>query len=187
MAGREALAHSLSGPVSLMEDQWRERDVDRLHALAAAQCAYGKTARESALASLGVCLIALKSANRADEYVRSVDQLAHMLRKTKPRPNADLRIRISRQAVHEHIVDFCPTCRGTGEIPDQEGLEGAQRMRPCPECHGHGKRRYSDSERVELIGAPLRDVNRWMADAMALISEAEAEAVRSASKLLERW
>jgi Ribonuclease G/E len=110
-----------------------------------------------------------------------------MLRKTKPKPNAELRIRISRQAVHEHIVDFCGTCQGRGEIPDQEGLEGAQRMKPCPECGGHGKRRYSDSERVELIGAPLRDVNRWMADAIALISEAESEAVRSASKLLGRW
>jgi hypothetical protein len=170
-----------------MEDQWRDRPVDSLHALAAALSSFGRTARESALATLGVSLIALKSANRADEYVRSVDRLAHMLRKTKPKPNAELRIRISRQAVHEHIVDFCGTCQGRGEIPDQEGLEGAQRMKPCPECGGHGKRRYSDSERVELIGAPLRDVNRWMADAIALISEAESEAVRSASKLLGRW
>ena len=133
---RESLAHALSGPVSLAEDEWRERPVDRIHALAAAQSAYGRTARESALSALGVSLIALKSANRADEYVRSVDRLAHLLRKTKPKPNAELRIRIARQAVHEHIVDFCPTCRGTGEIPDQEGLEGAQRMKPCPECGG---------------------------------------------------
>lgn len=184
---KESLAHALSGPVSLAEDEWRERPVDRLHALAAAQSAYGRTAREAALSALGVSLIALKAANRADEYVRAVDRLAHMLRKAKPKPNAELRIRIARQAVHEFIVDFCGTCQGRGEIPDQEGLEGAQRMKPCPECGGHGKRRYSDSERLELIGGEAKFCGRWMADAMALISEAESEAVRTANKLLEKW
>lgn len=184
---KEALAHSLSGPVSLAEDQWRERDVDRLHALAAAQSAYGRTAREAALSALGVCLIALKAANRPDEYVRSVDRLAHLLRKTKPRPSADLRIRIARQAIHEFIVDFCGACHGKGEIPDQDGLDDAQRMKPCPECGGHGKRRYSDSERFDVIGGEAKYCGAWMADAMSLISEAESEAVRTANRLLERW
>ena len=184
---KEALAHALSGPISLAEDEWRERPVDRLHALAAAQSACGRTAREAALSALGVSLIALKAANRADEYARSVDRLAHMMRKIKPRPSLELRIRIARQAVHEHIVDFCGTCQGRGEIPDQEGLEGAQRMKPCPECGGHGKRRYSDSERLEIVGCEARYCGAWIADAMALISEAESEAVRTANRLLERW
>ena len=184
---KEALAHALSGPISLAEDEWRERPVDRLHALAAAQSACGRTAREAALSALGVSLIALKAANRADEYARSVDRLAHMLRKAKPRPSLEVRTRIARQAVHEHIVDFCGTCQGRGEIPDQEGLEGAQRMKPCPECGGHGKRRYSDSERLEIVGCEARYCGAWIADAMALISEAESEAVRTANRLLERW
>lgn len=178
---REALASVLSGLSSLQEDDYRERPVDRLHALAAAE-------RGSKLAELGVSIVALKAANRADEYVRSVDRLAHFLRLIKPRPNAEMRIRIARQAVMEHIVDFCPTCKGTGEIPDQEGLEGAQRMKPCPECQGHGKRRYSDRERLDALGVKsVREVDRWMAEAMGFIAQAEHEAVRTAKRLLERW
>lgn len=178
---REALAHALSGPISLQEDEYRERPVDRLHALACA-------ARESNLSALGLSIIALKAANRADEYVRSVDRLAYFLCRMKPRPNAEMRIRIARQAISEHIIDFCPTCKGTGEIPNQDGLEGAQPMRPCPECHGHGKRRYSDSERMDALGtASLRDVNRWMGDALGWIAQAEHEATKSAARLLEKW
>ena len=60
-------------------------------------------------------------------------------------------------------------------------------MKPCPECGGHGKRRYSDAERAESIGGRELNMAGWMSHAIALISEAESEAVRTANKLLERW
>ena len=178
---RESLAHALSGPISLQEDEYRERPVDRLHALASA-------ARESHLSALGLSIIALKAANRPDEYVRSVDRLAYFLCRMKNRPNAEMRLRIARQAVMEHIVDFCPTCKGTGEIPAQEGVDGAQRMKECPECGGHGKRRYSDSERMEALGVKsIKDVERWVAEALGWIAQAEHEATKTAKKLLEKY
>lgn len=183
---RESLAHALSGPVSLQEDEWRERPVDRLHALAAAQVV--GTSRQSRLSALGVSLIALKAANRPDEWARAVDRLAECLAWTKPRPSVSLRMRASRQAIQEFTIDFCPTCKGTGEIPAHDGLEGAQRMRPCPECGGHGKRRYTDRERA--LALELDDhrlMSRVMADAMGLIAAAEDEAIRTAQRLLERW
>lgn len=178
---REALASVLSGLSSLQEDDYRERPVDRLHALASA-------ARDSHLSALGLSIIALKAANRPDEYVRSVDRLAYFLCRMRNRPNAEMRLRIARQAVMEHVVDFCPTCKGTGEIPAQDDLEGAQRMKPCPECGGHGKRRYSDAERMDALGVKsLRDTERWMAEALGWIALAENEAVKSAARLLEKY
>lgn len=101
-----------------------------------------------------------------------------------------MRVNVSRQAITEHIIDFCPTCRGAGEIPAQDGLEGAQRMKPCPECAGTGKRRYTDEERrVNLLlkAEEYRLGARLMAEAMAMIAVAEDEAIRTAKRLLERW
>lgn len=187
---REALAKALSGPINL-DEQAHERPVDRLHALASAQIdRANRTARAAKLASLGVSIIALKHANRPDEYNRSITRLADCLAWPKPRPSQEVRLRVARQAVQEWVIDFCPTCKGVGEVPAQEGLEGAQRMRECPECGGHGKRRYSDAERLtalELEAGDYVKMARWMADAMGFIARAEDEAVRSAKRLLERW
>lgn len=177
---RETFAHCLSGPVSLAEDQWRERDVDRLHALASA-------ARGSALSSLGVCLIGLKTANRPDEYSRSIEYLTFFLKHSKPRPPLLTREAVATQAIREWLIDFCPVCHGKGETEAQEGQEGAQRMKSCPECQGHGKRRYSDMERRATIAGKRHEIERWMADALATISQAEAQAQRTAVQLLERW
>ena len=187
---RESLARVLSG-ISNLDEGPHERPVDRLHALASAQIERAnRTARASKLAALGVSLIALKAANRPDEYDRAVSRLAECLAWAKPVKSSDMRMRVSRQAVMEHCVDFCPTCRGAGEIPAQDGLDGAQRMKPCPECGGTGKRRYTDEERrinLLLRAEEYRDGARLMAEAMALISIAEDEAIRTAQKLLERW
>lgn len=187
---REALAHSLSGPINLDERDW-ERPVDRLHALASAQIKNARrTAREAHLSSLGVSLIALKSANRADELSRAISRLADCLGWIKPRPTSAMRLRIARQAINEYVIDYCPTCQGRGEVPDQDGLEGAQRMKPCPECGGHGKRRYSDAERMsglEVERAQYAQAERWLCEGLAFMAIAEAEAVKTARKLLERW
>lgn len=189
---REALAKALSGPINL-DEQAHERPVDRLHALASSQIYRAnsvRAARASKLSALGVSLIALKHANRADEYARAIDRLAECLTWCRPKAGALLRVNVSRQAVMEHIVDACPRCSGTGEVPAQDGLDGAQRMKPCPECGGHGKRRYTDEERrINLLLKPedYRAGARLMAEAMAMISLAEDEAIRTAKRLLERW
>lgn len=180
---RESIAHALVGLSSLQSDDYRERPVDRLHALASAQI--NQAVRSGKLSSLGVSLIALKNANRPDEYPRAVDRLAKLLCHAKMKANEQTRTLIAMQAVQEYVIDFCPTCKGSGEIPDKDGLEGAQRMKTCPECGGHGKRRYSDPERVEALRLNLHDTQRWMAHAMSVISEAESEAYRTAHRLLE--
>lgn len=188
---KEAFAHCLTGPISLAEDQWRERDVDRLHALASSQqLRANRTARESHLSSLGVSYIALKSANRPDELARAISKLAAFLQDFKPRANSEMRQRIAMQAIMECVIDFCPTCKGTGEIPAQDGVDGAQRMKECPECSGHGKRRYSDAERMGALQAPADDlfkIQRQLDFAISVLAEAESEAVRTAKRLLERW
>ena len=193
---REALAHALSGPISLQEDEYRERPVDRLHALASAQIRKAnRTARESHLASLGVSFIALKAANRPDELERAVEKLAKCLTSVKPRPSDDERRVIARQAIFECVLDFCPRCRGTREVPDRDDVDGAQRMKPCPPeidggCGGSGKRRYSDAERMEALKFARDDLSRMqkqMAFAIGLLGEAESEAIRTAKQLLERW
>lgn len=187
---REALAKALSGPINL-DEQAHERPVDRLHALASSQIERAnRTARASKLSALGVSLIALKHANRADEYARAIDRLADCLLWCRPKADELIRVNVSRQAIMEHCIDFCPTCRGAGEIPAQGGLEGAQRMKSCPECAGTGKRRYTDEERRINLLLDVDDYRtgaRLMAEAMGLIALAEDEAIRTAKRLLERW
>lgn len=182
---REALAHALAGPVNLDEQDW-ERPVDRLHALAAAQSkSLHRTARESTLASLGVSLIALKQANRPDEYRRSVAKLADTLYWLKPRPSNRLAFLVARQAIMEWVVDACPTCQGRGHVTNTEGVH-----KSCPECGGHGKRRYSDDERQEAMQIDDKEfarANRLLGDAMRFVSLAEAEAITTARKMLEKW
>jgi len=182
---REALAHALTGPINLDEQDW-ERPIDRLHALAAAQAVgVNRTARECALSSLGVSLIALKAANRPDEYARAVSKLADCLFWLKPRPSKQAATLIARQAIMESVVDGCPTCMGRGEIFNTEGV-----VKQCPECRGSGKRRYSDSERQEALQLDGKDfdrANRQLGEALKFLSMAEAEAMKTAKRLLEKW
>jgi hypothetical protein len=177
-----------------MEDEFRERPVDRLHAMACAQTAtVNRAVRESHLAGLGVSLIALRDSNRPDEYARAVDRLAKFLHGMVPRANPEMRKLLATQAIHENVISFCPRCKGTGEIPAQDGLDGAQRMAPCPSdtgCGGSGKRRYSDAERMEAMSVNKETVNKVNAQlsyAHLVLAQAESEAVRNAIRLLERW
>lgn len=190
---REALARALS-IVNLDEQEYTERPVDRLHALASAQIQRAnRSARASKLSSLGVSLIALKAANRPDEYARSVSRLAEALSWCKPSRGSEFRVKIARQAIQEHLIEFCPLCHGTGEVPFHDGLEGAQKMIPCPPvegCGGHGKRRYTDRERALAMEIERKDYHAaacLMAEAMGFISLAEDEAIKTAKRLLERW
>lgn len=197
---RESLARVLSG-ISNLDEGPHERPVDRLHALASAQIVRAdRAARASHLASLGVSLIALKDANRPDEYLRAVDKLTSLMRDMRPRASHEARTKLSRWAIQECVISFCPRCRGTGEVPASNDVEGAQRMVPCPPrdyrapenggCGGTGKRRYSDAERLEALEVDreqLAALTRQLDYAHLLLAQAESEAIRSAQVLLERW
>ena len=182
---KESFAHCLSGPINL-DEQERERPVDRLHALASA-------ARDSHLSSLGVSFLALRTANRADEYSRAFSKLDWFMSRKKRGIPAEMRQKIVRQALHETIIIACPRCQGTGEVKAAE-IDGAQPMRPCPPdpegCGGHGMRRYSDLERMEALGVgkhEYRGLEAHIADALGFLNAAEAEAVRTARRLLEKY
>ena len=192
---RESLARVLSG-ISNLDEGPHERPVDRLHALASAQIERAnRTARESHLAALGVSIVALRDANRPDEYARAVDRLADFLRDVRPRANEEHRFRLSRQAIQECVISFCPRCRGAREVPAHADIEGAQRMVPCPPqedggCGGTGKRRYSDAERIaalEVESNRANEVSAQLSYAHWIIAQAESEAVRTAIRLLEKW
>jgi hypothetical protein len=182
---REALAHALTGPINLDEQDW-ERPIDRLHALAAAQAVgVNRSARECALSSLGVSLLALKAANRPDEYSRTLNKLIDCLYWLKPRPSRTVAMVVARQAIMESVVDHCPTCQGRGEIFNTEGV-----VKQCVECRGSGKRRYSDAERLEALqldGKEFDRANRQLGEALKFLAMAEAEAIRTAKKLLEKY
>lgn len=183
---REALAHALTGPVNLDERDGWERPVDRIHALAAAQAVtLNRTARECALASLGVSLIALKAANRPDEYTRTVEKLMDALMWLRPRPSSKQANLIARQAIMENVVDHCFTCQGRGHVQGDNGV-----VKACSACGGSGKRRYSDDERKEVLqmeGKEFDRANRQLGEALKFLSMAEAEAIKSAKKMLEKW
>ena len=183
---REALAHALTGPVNLDERDGWERPVDRIHALAAAQAVTtNRTARECALASLGVSLIALKAANRADEYARAVSKLADCLFWLRPRPSVKQATLIARQAIMENVVDHCFSCQGRGHVQTDAGV-----VKACPACGGSGKRRYSDDERREALqmdGKEFDRANRQLGEALQFLAMSEAEAIKTAKRMLEKW
>lgn len=196
---RESLAHALSGPISLAEDQWRERDVDRLHALAKAQVVnFKRTEREAHLARLGKSLIALGDAIRNDELTGAIDDLASCLAWTKPKPTEEASKKVAYWAIIEKVQSNCPVCKGKREIPDAERMagrvfsdgDGAVPMRVCPECNGTGKHRYSNRERIEGLGINPADLHRYakiISDAEHWISQAEAQALKSAGMILDKW
>lgn len=176
---KAALAAVLAGFQGLGADESRERPVDRLGAMAYAGL-------ESQLASLGVDLIAFKYGHRAASKPRAEAQLAVILgwRSTRLDLSARQCSRVAKHAIVEWMIDMCPTCSGAQEIRDQSGVEGLQRMKPCPECYQTGLRRWSDQERVEALGG---DFNKALDRAHFFISKASAYAVSGAARMLERW
>jgi hypothetical protein len=208
-----ALAVTLGGMQGLGSTQdSRERPVDRLTASARAQgpverrsmsqCERGDhAAMESFLCSLGVDLIAFKYGNRALSKSEAEMKLAIALGWKKcglklTRRQFD---RVACCALMEWTLDFCPTCKGAKEIPNYQDVDGVQPMKPCSECHGTGKRLYTDQERAEAMGEAHDKAMSW---AHSLMAQAEALAIRlsalrpsrtprpnatSARERLERW
>lgn len=199
---RESLAHALSGPVSLAEDQWRERDVDRIHAAAAARnpavlawlrCHGDIEAAKalSLLSSLGIDLVAYKMGQAETYRERCMKGLVQALE--WPENRLDLRPASSQmvaaQALMEWMADKCITCHGRTTIPDvdrmagQSNVEGAVPTKECPSCRGTGIRLYSDDERAQTLGGRPQRLTRALETAHSLIGEALKESARNYYRL----
>lgn len=184
---KQSLAAVLSGFQALGSDESRERPVDRLAAMGAIQIGASRT---SLIASLGVDLIAFKFGGRTQSQVTAEALLAEIL--AWPSWMLDVtdeeRPRIARWAVREWALDKCPPrpngCGGAKEVPSHDQREGAQPMQPCPRCSGTGQYRYSDSERVAVLGEAF---SKAMGVAHGIIGRSEDLAVRGGIEMLERW
>lgn len=191
-----AFAAALGGLQSLKDDNWRERPVDRVGALGAAQIARAKEAeQDSIICSLGVDLIRFKFAGVDKAEADCQDQLSGVLawRRWWKGWNVALgdteRDAVACWAVHEWARDLCPPrpqgCGGALEVPSAaKPIDGAQPMMTCPRCHGIGKRKWTDEERTEALGAPFEygmDRAHW------IIAVAESMAMKRGKEMLERW
>lgn len=186
-----AFAGVLGGLQSLAHDESREKPIDRLGALAAAQISRSKdTERTAALCTLGVDLIRFKFARIAAARLDAEDQLAVAM--TWRHKADDLSSREQRKvacwAVQEWAGDLCPPrpkgCGGAKEVPDHDlEREGTQPMRSCPVCRGTGMRLWTDAERVEAMGHSFAVA---MSEAHALIAWAESLAVQRGRDQCER-
>jgi hypothetical protein len=191
-----AFAAALAGLQSLKDDNWRERPVDRVGAMGAAQIARAKeTEQDTIVCSLGVDLIRYKYAGVERAGPDAEDQLAGILawprwwKGWKVVLDEIQRDSVACWAVHEWAQDRCPPrpqgCGGALEVPSAaQPIDGAQPMMTCPRCGGVGKRKWTDEERVEAMGEPFEygmDRAHW------IISVAESMAMRRGKEMLERW
>lgn len=199
---KESLAHALSGPVSLAEDEWRERPVDRLHAIASSQILRDQDAkcrwarRSVALCSLGVDVYPYLtqpdgSAGVSAAFLRAQNKLVEYLGWNEFRHELSLRrstkIAVARQALLEHKNSTCRVCNGKTDenkipsIPDVDRLknwkegDGPVPMKACPACNGTGKHQWTDDERFNSMGIKHKVIDKAMSVAHELISSATIE------------
>jgi hypothetical protein len=193
---KSQFAGVLGGFQSLDSDDFRERPVDRLGALGAAQIARADEAlRLSVLTALGVDLIRYKFAGVDTAGKDAEDKLSAALSWPKEWPGRNVlldaaqRDVVARWSVHEWRNDKCPPrpdgCGGALEVPSSARLiDGAQPMMVCPKCRGTGWKRWSDEERR----AAMEDTfSKAMGIAHALIAHAEDLAMKRGKEQVERW
>lgn len=193
---KRLFAGALGGFQNLDSDDFRERPVDRLGALGAAQIARADEAlRLSILTSLGVDLIRYKFAGVDTAGSDAEDKLSAALSWPKEWPGRDVKLNASERdvvacwSIHEWKNDKCPQrpngCGGALEIPSAaQPIDGAQPMVVCPVCHGTGWRRWKDTERLEAMGNAFE---KAMSIAHALIVHAEDLAMRRGREQVEHW
>jgi Zn finger protein HypA/HybF involved in hydrogenase expression len=176
---KELLSLALGGLQSLANNDTREMPVDRIGA-----AAYAQTSSE--LASLGVDLIALKYANREASRDTAAHKLALVLgwRSNRLDLNSGQLLKVARWAIGEWLNHSCMACKGAKEAPAFENVEGQQPMQACPTCQGTGLRIWTDEERNIGLGGKY---GKPLDTAHKFIGAAEAQAVRGAKQMLERW
>jgi len=198
---RESLARVVCNPVNLEEDEWRERPVDIIHAMAKAQV---RTAgKRYNLTAIGRALYPAMTLPRGDQALdgaifAATEALAVAL--MVPGHRLDLRAPTARlvawQAIREHRDPVCRVCKGridttTGmaSIPDVDKLknwkegDGPVPMKPCPSCGGSGVHKYGDDERASAMGEYHPTMDLAFSTAHSLISAAMIELDRVSTEL----
>ncbi len=198
---RESLARVVCNPVNLEEDEWRERPVDIIHAMAKAQV---RTAgKRYNLTAIGRALYPAMTLPRGDQSLdgaicAAAEALAAALmvpgfRLNLLSPTARL---VALHAIREHRDPVCRVCKGridttTGmaSIPDVDKLknwkegDGPVPMKPCPACGGSGVHKYGDDERTNAVGDDAGRMDRAFSTAHSLISAAMIELDRVSTEL----
>lgn len=120
----------------------RETAVDRIGALAFAD-------------PLGGALWALKWANEARAFDRSLALLAH--RSKRAARDLGLRRALCRLALEEWLYDLCLTCGGRGIRVATEFAP----VRHCEACDGSGRRQASELGRARVLGLDVSAYRRF--------------------------
>lgn len=183
---REALVRVLTSPTNLDEQDHAERPIDRLHAVASAQCrAIDRARRAAVLVPLGRLLLPIVD-GQSDRFHKEAEEALSLCLSWKEyrlRVHGDISRAVARQAIYEAQNARCKVCRGitdvpngTCSIPDLEKMAGKKvwtgpvPLKPCPACNGTGKRRFTDAERERVVLDAVRYAEA-LAVAHSIISE----------------
>lgn len=139
---REAISKALTSSLE-WDDSDHERAIDKLTAFSYSD-------------RLGTLLWRLKYQHDHTAY----KPILHLIAKRLPRINRGIALRVAKQALHEWLYNFCPTCCGAKEIRRGELVV------ICAHCSGSGVRKYRDSERRHAIGAAM---NKRVDELLSLI------------------
>ena len=184
---REALVRVLTSPTNLDEQDYSERPVDRVHAVASAQYrAIDRARRAAILVPLGRLLLPIVD-GQSDRFRKEAEEALSLCLSWKEyrlRVHGDISRAVARQAIHEAQNARCPVCKGITDvkdgvcsIPDLERMAGHKvwigpvPLKPCPECNGTGKKKFSDEERARVVLDAVRYAEA-LAVAHSIISEA---------------
>jgi hypothetical protein len=104
--------------------------------------------------------------------------------------NEHLDVRISlmqgvcQQAMEEWLACLCPACNGRAFVTSAEGVRST-----CPECHGTGRGRSSDDERMKKLHIGAASYSKLVVvldEAHTILNSADRKVARQISKQLER-
>ena len=132
-----------------LESDYREMPIDRIGA-------FSRGSR------LGTLLWRLKYASDASCFKPAVFLLAK-----GTSLQSEIGKRVCAMAVSEWLMPNCLTCFGAKEM-----IFGQKRV-TCPDCEGHGVKRYADKERDRYLGSRFKPWAKKYAAVMALLTGAE--------------
>jgi hypothetical protein len=111
------------------------------------------------LVAMGKACNLFRHGNMPKEREVAIDYLTCMVKNSKLASGSSrwrLSIHLCRcvaaVAVDELCWGVCPTCKGARVVPmSMTEIQGIQPMIGCPTCHGDGKRRHWENERLDAL------------------------------------
>lgn len=150
---REAVGRALNS--SDLSQQEYETAVDRVGALARA------TDLGRALFHWGYAGDETASRSAFKHLIRKAQRRTRVYKHHKEYPLLE---RVVKLVLYEWKYQGCIACGGAGEFVDED-----KKLKiVCQNCRGSGKKRYSDSERIEALQVDVFTYKRWEAN-IALI------------------